>query len=147
MRPSLSSLFAALERNDVRYVLVGGMAAILHGVPRATLDVDLLIEASPANAQALLAALGEAGLGTADLVTPAEVLANVVTLFEDFLRVDVFLSIPGLSFDEAWRHHVVRDAGEARVRVASRRDLIASKRAKARPKDLEDAADLERLDD
>jgi hypothetical protein len=60
---------------------LGGIAAILHGVPRATFDLDILIEATPENAQNLLNALADARLGTAGLTTPQEVLANEITVF------------------------------------------------------------------
>ena len=46
----LQDVFASLNRHDVRYVVIGGIAAVLHGVPRATFDLDLLIDASPENA-------------------------------------------------------------------------------------------------
>ena len=61
----LQGVFASLQRHKVRYVVIGGIAAVLHGVPRATFDLDILIEATPENAQRLLQALLEAGLGTA----------------------------------------------------------------------------------
>jgi hypothetical protein len=138
-------LFAALDRRDARYVLVEGMAAILHGVPRSTLDFDLLIDATPQNAQAVLDALRDAGLGTADLITADDLLAQTLTEFDDFLRVDVLLSIPGLTFTDAWGHHERRSVGDTHVRIVSIDDLIASKLAKARPKDLEDVAGLQRL--
>ena len=57
-------VFKSLRSHDVKYLVIGGIAAILHGVPRVTLDLDILIEASDENAEALLLALEEAGLGT-----------------------------------------------------------------------------------
>lgn len=147
MRPGLPALFASLATHEVRYVLVGGLAAVLHGVPRSTLDVDLLIEARRENAERLLRALGEAGLGTAHLTTAAELLANTITLFEDQLRVDVFLSIPGVGFEDAWRERATKDAAGVPVHILSRDLLIRAKRAAGRPKDLEDVADLLSLRD
>jgi hypothetical protein len=49
----------------VRYLVIGEIAAVLHGVPRATCDLDILIEATTDNADRLLHAVLEAGLGTA----------------------------------------------------------------------------------
>ncbi len=45
----LLGLCKALNAEDVRYVLIGGFAVILHGFVRATKDVDLLVDASPEN--------------------------------------------------------------------------------------------------
>lgn len=71
----LQAVFASFQSHDVRYVVIGGIAAVLHGVPRATFDLDILIEATPDNAKRLLDALLEAQLGTAALTTPENVLA------------------------------------------------------------------------
>ncbi len=47
----LQGVFRSFQQHDVKYVVIGGIAAILHGVPRATFDLDILIEATPDNAQ------------------------------------------------------------------------------------------------
>jgi hypothetical protein len=57
MLDQLQTVFASLQRNDVRYVVIGGIAAVLYGVPRATFDLDILIEPTVENAQSLLDAL------------------------------------------------------------------------------------------
>jgi hypothetical protein len=46
----LQDVFASLNRHNVRYVVIGGIAAVLHGAPRATFDLDILIDASRDNA-------------------------------------------------------------------------------------------------
>ena len=61
----LQAVFASFRARDCKYVVIGGMAAVLYGVPLATFDLDILIEASPDNAQRLLEALREAGMATA----------------------------------------------------------------------------------
>ena len=61
----------------------------MYGVPRATFDLDILIEATSDNAQRLLDALLEANLGTALLISADELLANEITIFNDRVRIDV----------------------------------------------------------
>jgi hypothetical protein len=127
----------------VKYVVIGGIAAILHGVPRATFDLDILIEATPDNAQRLLKALLDAGLDTAALTSPGDVLVNEITIFKDRVRVDVQTSTPGLLFAEAWsRRKTVTYQGQEFF-ILSKDDLVRSKRAAGRPVDLEDARLLE----
>ena len=138
MLDRLEDVFASLRSHDVRYLIIGGIAAVLHGVPRVTFDLDLLIEATPGNTKRLLAALEEAGLGTAALTTPEEVLANEITVFKDRVRIDVLTSAPGISFDAAWPGRQVMRYREREFFVVSRDDLIASKRAAGRDVDLED---------
>ena len=67
MLDQLQSVFASFQRNDVKYLVIGGIAAVLYGVPRATFDLDVLIEPTNENAERLLRAMTEAGLGTASL--------------------------------------------------------------------------------
>ena len=64
MLNKLKDVFASFQRHDVKYLVIGGIASILHGVPRATFDLDILILANQDNADRLLKALLEAGLGT-----------------------------------------------------------------------------------
>jgi hypothetical protein len=124
-------------------VVIGGIAAVLHGVPRATFDLDILIEATSDNAERLLDAFLDAGLGTAALTTPDEVLANEITIFEDRVRVDVQTRTPGLDFAEAWQRRETMTYRGQPFFVVTRDDLLASKRAAGRPKDLQDVAMLE----
>jgi hypothetical protein len=143
MLNQLQGVFSSFHDHNVRYVIIGGIAAILHGVPRATFDLDILIEATPDNAQRMLDALLDAGLGTASLTTAEAVLAHEITIFRDKVRIDVQTSTPGLDFAQAWaRREKMNYAGQV-FYVVSRNDLIASKRAAGRDRDLEDIRLLE----
>jgi hypothetical protein len=134
----LKDVFASFQRHEVRYVVIGGIASVLHGVPRATFDLDILILAERDNVQRLLAALLEAGLGTAALITPEDVLANEITVFSDRVRVDVQTWTPGLSFADAWEHRETMAYQGQQFFVVTKEDLISSKRGAGRPVDLED---------
>ena len=139
----LKDVFSSLQHHEVRYVVIGGIAAVLHGVPRATFDLDILIDADPDNAKKLLDALLEAKLGTAAMTTTEEILSQEITIFKDRVRIDVQTSTPGLNFEEAWNRRETMAYQDQEFFVASREDLIASKRASGRPVDLEDVRLLE----
>jgi len=143
----LQDVFGSLSRHEVRYVVIGGIAAVLHGVPRATFDLDILIDPTAENAKRLLAALAAAGLGTAALTSADEVLSNEITVFKDRLRIDVQTSTPGLGFADAWARRVEMQYEGQVFFVASRTDLIASKRASGRAVDLDDVRQLELADE
>lgn len=110
---------------------------------RATFDLDILIEASPDNAQQLLDALIEANFATASLITADELSAHEITIFKDRVRIDAHTSTPGISFEDAWRKKVVMSYQGQEFYVAAKEDVIASKRAAGRDKDLEDVRMLE----
>ena len=139
----LQGVFASFQSHNVRYVVIGGIAAVLHGVPRATFDLDILIDPSPDNASRLLAALEATGFGTATLITPEELLRHEITVFNDRVRIDVQTATPGLLFQDAWAHREEMTYNGQVFFVAALGDLIASKRAAGRPRDLEDVRLLE----
>ncbi len=139
----LRDVFSSLHNHRVKYVVIGGIAAVLHGVPRATFDVDMLIEATPENAQRLLDAFLDAKLGTAALVTAEELLAHEITIFQDRVRIDVQTATPGLNFASAYERRVTITYEGQDFYILSKADLIAAKRAAGRPKDLEDVRLLE----
>ncbi len=143
MLNQLRGVFASLQKHEVKYVVIGGIAAVLHGVPRVTFDLDILIDPTPENAQRLLDALAEAGLGTATLISAEELLAHEITVFNDWVRIDVQTRTPGITFEDAWARREVVDYQGQEFYILSLEDLIASKRAAGRPIDLEDVRLLE----
>ena len=143
MLDQLQSVFASFQKNQVKYLVIGGIAAVLYGVPRATFDLDILIEASSANAERLLRAMTEAGLGTAALTSANDVLSNEITIFTDRVRLDVQTSTPGLAFEEAWPRRVTMTYKGQSLGVISLPHLIASKQAAGHDVDLEDVRILQ----
>ncbi len=147
MLNQLKGVFSSFENHQVRYLVIGGIASVLYGVPRATFDLDILIEATPENAERLLAALEEANLGTAALVSVEELLAHEITIFKDKIRIDVQTFTPGIKFHSAWNNREIMVHQGQDFYVVSKSDLIASKRAAGREVDLADVSLLELEDE
>lgn len=142
----LQDVFRSFQRHEVRYVVLGGVASVLYGVPRVTFDLDVLIEPTVENAERLLAALLDAGFGTAAMTDAQDVVTHEITVFNDRVRIDVQTRTPGIRFEDAWsRRKVVTYEGQDFC-IVSRDDLIASKRAAGRQIDLEDVRLLELSD-
>lgn len=142
----LKDVFRSFQNHKVKYVVIGGIASVLHGIPRATFDLDILIEAKKDNVQNLLNALIDAGFGTATLTSAEEILSNEITIFKDRVRLDVQISTPGLYFDKAWKNRETMNYQGQEFFVVSEEDLISSKRAAGRDVDLEDIRLLELSD-
>lgn len=138
MLDQLQTVFASFQRNDVRYLVIGGIAAVLYGVPRATFDLDILIEPTKENAQKLLDALVEVGFGTAQMTTAEEIVGTEITIFTDRIRLDVQTSTPGIQFEDAWSQRVTMTYEGQEFAVVSLSNLIQSKTAAGREVDLED---------
>jgi hypothetical protein len=80
----------------------------------------------------------EANLVTATLTNPEEVLANVITIFQDRVRIDVQTSTPGITFGAAWERRERMTYQGQTFNVLCKDDLIASKLAAGRKVDRED---------
>ena len=139
----LQDVFKFFQQHKVRYMVIGGVASVLYGVPRATFDLDILIEATTENAQRLLAALVEAGFGTAAMTNAKDIVEHEITVFNDRVRIDAHTCTPGVSFQDAWRRRKTLTYQGQDFFILSREDLIAAKRASGRQVDLEDVRLLE----
>ena len=143
----LKDVFESFQKHNVKYIVIGGIAAVLYGIPRATFDLDILIEATQENARHLLDALLDAGLGTASLTNADEILSNEITIFKDRVRIDVQINTPGIIFKYAWKRKKSMNYHGQEFYIVCLEDLIASKKAAGRTVDLEDVRLLELSDD
>lgn len=137
------NLFKFLNQENVEYLLIGGTLSIVYGVPRVTKDIDLFLNPKMGNAVSCLKALRDFGMGTADLTTAEELCKKEVTIFKDFLRVDILTHVKGLIFREAWKNKVVLSLEDITIPSLCLDDLIKSKKAAGRPRDIEDIKILE----
>ncbi len=144
MNQDFVDLLRALCAHDVRFLVVGAYALAVHGRPRATGDLDVWVDASPANAPKLMRALVEFGAPLHDVSTADFARPGIV--FQMGLppgRIDVLTALSGLTFDEAWPGRVTAMFGDVAVSVIGRDAFIRNKRATGRAKDL---GDIEALD-
>ena len=137
----------AFNARGVRYLVVGAHAFALHAQPRATRDLDILVDPTPANARRVLAALRDffsgasLGYSVRDIVDPGWILQLGVAP----VRIDLFSAIPGLrSFGAAWRNRVDARFGSVPTHYIGLEDLVSAKAAAGRPQDLADLRVLER---
>lgn len=144
MNPDFSDMLSAFSAEGVEYLLIGAYAMAVHGVPRATGDIDLWVRPSPENADRVLQALARFGAPLGDV--RAGDLAVAGTVFQIGVapnRVDVITAIDGVTFDDAWLRRESRVLDGVTLVVIGRDDLIRNKRATGR---VQDQADADRLE-
>ncbi len=146
MNEDFLDLLGALAGAGARYLVVGAHAMAVHGVPRATGDLDVWIRPERGNAERVWEALREfgapieaVGVALEDLYTPG----MVIQIGQPPRRIDLLTELSGLEFDEAWSRRTIHSVGDVPVPLLSRPDLIRNKRATGRPKDLADLGILE----
>lgn len=157
---NLREIFKALADAEVDYVVVGGLAVIMHGYLRATADLDLAIGLSPDNARRGMQALAAIGLrprlpvALEDFADPDKRAEwrdtrnmRVFPLWDPanpLRSVDVFIDEP-IAFEQLLQHAVTKDLDGLSVRVASIPHLIEMKQRAGRPRDLDDIAKLRQI--
>ena len=153
-------LFRELQKHEVQYVVVGGLAINLHGVERATMDVDLVLAMDEGNLQRFLRAANELGLKPS-LPVKIESLCDAAQL-DEWVRekhmiafslrpasktapsVDIIVQ-PKVSFETMYRNRIEKDIGGVLFKLVSIDDLIALKTDTGRGKDASDIVALRQV--
>ena len=146
MYQDYKDLLSAFRSHGVEYLIVGGFAVIYHSQPRFTKDMDLFIKADSDNANATFAALSEfgaplEGIAPADFTDPN----SFFRFGYDPNGFDILPAIPGVDFDAAWERRVetiIDTSTGLSANFISADDLIASKLASGRARDLADVEDI-----
>ncbi len=134
---------AALNETGSKYLVIGGVACVLHGYARATTDVDILIERTPRNAANVLAALATLGYGFASEWTAKELLNRPITVIGDDPGVDVFNVAWSVKYEDAVADSSTVEVDGAKIPLIGIDDLISTKRT---GRALDDA-DIEALEE
>jgi hypothetical protein len=143
MNRDFVDLLRAFVEADVRFLVVGAYALAIHGRPRATGDLDVWVDATPANAARVMRALAAfgaplSGVSEADFAAPGAVYQIGVAPG----RIDVLTGLTGLTFADAWPGRLHRPFGEVEVDFIGREAFVRNKRATGRAKDLGDIEGL-----
>ena len=136
-------LLLAFNEGGVRYLIVGGLALAFHDQPRFTKRIDVWVDPTDENAMLVYRALASFG-APLDKVTPEDFSKDDVVFQIGVapLCVDVMTSITGVAFDDAYASREKSSYGDVPVNIIGRAELIANKRAAARPQDLVDLDNL-----
>jgi predicted nucleotidyltransferase len=146
LHPDFRDLLAEFVRFEVSFAILGGYAVGHHAKPRATKDLDLLVSPIHANLSRVAQALAAFG-APPNVVEAARTMqpTDVVFLGAPPVRVDILQSADGIDTESALQRAVPVYLPGLEVKVLALEDLIANKRAAARPQDLADVALLERV--
>ena len=154
-------LFRCLQTRNVRYLLAGGLAMNLHGVPRMTMDIDLVLALDEKNVEAFLDCARDLGLRpqapvplesfrNADerrsWIEQKQLIAFGLSGAPGTPTVDIILKHP-LDLDAAMNRAVVQGVSGITVRLASIQDMIALKQNTGRRQDQDDVEHLLRIRD
>jgi len=141
--PDFRDLFAALSAQGAEFLVVGGHAVMLYTQPRYTKDLDVWVRPTRENAERVFQALEDFGAPLTNVAV--EDFASPGTIFQIGIapnRVDILTTLEGVDFEHAWLRRTQSTYGGVPIGVMSAEDLVANKRAVARPQDLLDVEAL-----
>lgn len=143
----MKDIIDLFEKYNVQYALVGGYAVIYYGYVRSTHDIDFLLFPSEENASRIMKALTEFGFGNAGI--PEEYFTKEGTAIHIGVepnRIDFLTTLKGVSNAEIFKRIEIVDFEGTQLNIISRKDLLQSKKASERLKDLADAEELGKLE-
>jgi predicted nucleotidyltransferase len=135
----LRRVFELLNKNDVKYMIVGSYALSIYSKPRFTNDIDVFILVDRTNSDKMIKSLLEFGFEHLDIT--AEDLNKpdqIIQLGYAPNRIDILTSIDGVNFSEAYERRTIGKYGGQIVNFISKDDLIINKKTTGRKKDLDD---------
>ena len=143
--PDFRDFLEALNNHDVRYLLVGGYAVVMHGYSRTTGDMDIWIERSEKNYQQLLKAFKQFKMPVFDMT-----LTNFMDdeKFEVFrfgrkpVAIDIMVKMADFNFEECYKRAKYFDEEGLTIPVVHLNDLINAKKIAGRNRDLDDIEHL-----
>jgi hypothetical protein len=153
-------IFRALYEEEVRYLVVGGMAVNLYGYVRMTVDLDIMVDLEEENLKRLIKAMERVNCRPKVPVKPIEftlsekreqwmvekeaVVFTFIDLSDPIKHIDIFIKNP-IDFEKAYQSRTIIHLKNIPINLAAIDDLIELKRLSGRPRDLEDIYHLTKI--
>ena len=143
--PDFRDFLLALNKNGVKYILVGGYSVILHGYSRTTGDMDLWVERTEENYNRIKIAFQEFGMPVYDMTQENFLyhpVWDVFTFGTPPVAIDLMISMNDFNFSEIYNRTVLFKDENIEIRTIHKNDLIRAKEKAGRSKDLNDLENL-----
>jgi hypothetical protein len=133
-----------LNKNKVKYLVVGGYALAFHGFPRYTKDIDFWVWVNEENAKNLVKTLKQFGFSSLDLKEDDFLNPGyVIQLGRSPGRIDLLTSVTGLDFEECYESRVHIEIQGSEIDFIDLENFKKNKKAVGRHQDLADLENLE----
>jgi hypothetical protein len=148
MDEALLEFWNCLNQNNVKYIMVGGLATRFHGFNRNTDDLDMWIEDTLPNRKNLRSAFKELGYGDYASIETMQFVPGWTSFYAAGIVLDIMTEMKGLEsipFTECYQLAVIHNLNNIPVPFLHINHLIANKKAVNRPKDQVDVIYLEKI--
>jgi predicted nucleotidyltransferase len=149
MNSQIFEIWKYFSLNNVKYLTIGGFAVNMYGYGRNTGDIDIFIEDTDENRENLRVALKKAGIGDFESLKTMQFILGWTDITLNFnLRLDIMTSVKGLeytTFKELLEKAYITEISGIPVYFLDYENLIKTKKAANRPKDILDIEELEKI--
>ena len=131
-----------LNKNNVRYIVIGGYAVVYHGYVRSTNDIDIWIDIREDNIENILKALDDFGFSSLNLKESDFSPDQIIQLGYPPNRIDLITTPAGIDFDTCYQSKEQVAIDKISINIIDVENLLKSKKASNRTRDLADIEEL-----
>ena len=131
-----------LNKNNVRYIVIGGYAVVYHGYVRSTNDIDIWIDLRKDNIKKVIKVLDEFGFSSLNINEAAFSPNQIIQLGYPPNRIDLITTPAGIDFETCYKSKEQVTIDHIAVNIIDLENLIKAKKASNRTRDLADIEEL-----
>ena len=143
LNPDFKEFFQLLNKNNVRYLVIGGFAVAFHGYPRYTKEIDIWLWINPENAKNVVRTLEDFGFKSLGLsIDDFLESETIIQIGHPPNRIDLIMTASGVDFEECYQSKIEEEIDGVNIPFIDLENLKKNKLATGRTQDM---ADIENL--
>lgn len=143
LNPDFKEFFQLLNKNNVRYLVIGGFAVAFHGYPRYTKDIDIWLWINPENAKNVIRTLEDFGFKSLGLsIDDFLESETIIQIGHPPNRIDLIMTASGVDFEECYQSKIEEEIDGVNIPFIDLENLKKNKLATGRTQDMADVENL-----
>lgn len=143
LNPDFKEFFQLLNKNNVRYLVIGGFAVAFHGYPRYTKDIDIWLWINPENAKNVVRTLEDFGFKSLGLsIDDFLESETIIQIGHPPNRIDLIMTASGVDFEECYQSKIEEEIDGVNIPFIDLENLKKNKLATGRTQDMADVENL-----
>ena len=143
LNPDFKEFFQLLNKNNVRYLVIGGFAVAFHGYPRYTKDIDIWLWINPENAKNVVRTLEDFGFKSLGLsIDDFLESETIIQIGHPPNRIDLIMTASGVDFEECYQSKIEEEIDGVNIPFIDLENLKKNKLATGKTQDMADVENL-----
>ena len=143
LNPDFKEFFQLLNKNNVRYLVIGGFAVAFHGYPRYTKDIDIWLWINPENAKNVIRTLEDFGFKSLGLsIDDFLESETIIQIGHPPNRIDLIMTASGVDFEECYQSKIEEEIDGVNIPFIDLENLKKNKLATGKTQDMADVENL-----